>query len=72
MIYDQKMDQPNYTFKTQDILIKRKQHIKQTTRFFLDIKGNRYKKDDQKEIKSMSVKLKNEDEFDLLSYESPF
>lgn len=72
MIYDQKIDQPNYTFETQDILIKRKQHIKQTTRFFLDIKGNRYKKDDQKEVKSLSVKLKNEDEFDLLSYELPF
>jgi hypothetical protein len=72
MIYDHKMDQPNYTFKTEDIVTKRKQHIKQTTRFFLDIKGNPYKKEDKKEIKSLSLKLKNEDEFDLLSYELPF
>jgi len=72
MIYDYTLDQPIYTFESDDIISKRRQHIKQTTKFFLDIEGNQYKKDDTKKIKCLSVKLKNEDEFDMLSYDLPF
>jgi len=72
MIYDQAIDQKPYTFKFDDILTKKEQHVKQTTNYFLDIDGHRYKKDSGQKIKSLRIKLKNEDSFDLIGYQLPF
>jgi hypothetical protein len=72
MIYDQSIDQAPYVFLEEDILTKKEQHIKQTTRFFLDIEGKKYKKDEMRDAKCVRVKLKNQEGFDLISYKLPF
>ncbi len=72
MIYDQAIDQKPYTFNVNDILTKKEQHIKQTTNYFLDDKGMRYKKDSMQKVKCLRIKLKNDESFDLVGYQLPF
>ena len=71
MIYDHSIDQMPYQFKTNDILTKKERHIKQTTNFFLDIEGKRYKKTTKSDIKCFKVKLKNQESFDLIGHRLP-